>query len=74
VTPDGTLGVVYLPNAGRAITLDTSELGADYTARWVDPTTGDSEPATTGSTYAHGGANAAGGSDWLLVLESATPR
>jgi hypothetical protein len=75
VTPDGTLAVVYLPNAaGQTIALNTDLMGPGYTARWVDPTTGASTTTPTGPTYSQSGTNAAGGPDWLLVLESGTPR
>jgi hypothetical protein len=75
LTSDGTLAVIYLPAAtSQTITLNTSLLGPSHTARWVDPTTGASVPTATGSTYTKAGANAAGCADWLLVLESSTPR
>lgn len=72
VAPDGRLGVAYLPAAtSQTITVDQSKMGAGYTARWVDPANGSSVAATPGSTYTKSGANAAGGPDWLLVLEAA---
>ena len=74
LTQDGTLAVLYLPDATRTITLDTSLLGPGYTARWIDPTTGTSTPTPTGATYTHTAPNGAGDPDWLLVLESTTPR
>jgi hypothetical protein len=71
VTPDGTLAVIYLPAAtSQTITIDQSKMEAGYSARWVDPTNGTSTPATAGSSYHKTGSNAAGDSDWLLVLES----
>jgi hypothetical protein len=70
-TPDGRLAVVYLPHASRRITLDTTQLVAGHTARWVDPTNGASTPASPGTTYSRTKSNAAGDSDWLLVLEAA---
>ena len=74
LTSDCTLAVLYLPNATRTITLNTIRLGPGYTARWIDPTTGTSTPTGTGTTYTHTAPNAAGAPDWLLVLESTTPR
>ncbi len=74
VTDDGTLAAIYLPDATRTITIDPTRMGPGYTARWVDPTTGISIPTTTGTTYQHPTSNATGDPDWLLVLESDTPR
>jgi len=74
ITPNGTLALLYLPDATRTITLNTDLMGPGYTARWIAPTTGASTPATNGPTYTHPDANAAGSTDWLLVLESSTPR
>ena len=65
---DGTLGVIYMPSASSAITVDMSKIGANPTATWVDPTNGATSTATVGSSYSHTGTNAAGGADWLLVL------
>ncbi|WP_344148287.1 DUF4038 domain-containing protein [Nocardioides koreensis] len=71
ITRDGTLAVVYVPSAtSQTITLDTSQMGRGYTARWIDPTNGARVAAPTGTSYTKSGANAAGGPDWLLVLRS----
>lgn len=70
---DGTLAVVYLPNADRQITIDQALMGDGYTATWVDPTTGTGQAAVEGSTYRRSTPNAAGDPDWLLVLESDSP-
>lgn len=64
---DGSLAVIYLPNASSAITVDMTKIGANPTATWVDPTTGGTVSATPGSSYSRGN-NAAGDSDWLLLL------
>lgn len=69
ITPDGTLAVVYFP-VDQTITVDDTELGAGYTATWVDPTNGATSSATIASTYSPTGTNALGGADWLLVFES----
>ncbi len=75
ITRRGTLAVVYMPNAtSQTITLDTSQMGRGYTARWIDPTNGARVAAATGTKYTKSGANAAGGPDWLLVLKSDHPR
>ncbi len=75
VTGDGTLAVIYLPDAtSQTITIDQAKMGPGYVARWVDPTNGASTPTATGATYHKTGANAAGASDWLLVLEATTPK
>lgn len=64
---DGSLAVIYLPNAASAITVDTGQMGPNQTATWVDPTNGAQTSATVGSTYSRGN-NAAGATDWLLIL------
>src|SRR5699024_2314946 len=64
-SPDGTLGVVFLP-ASSTITVDTAKMGLNPTARWVDPTNGDSTPTSWGSSYTSPGVNASGDDDWLL--------
>jgi hypothetical protein len=69
-TPDGTLAVVYLPDANREITINEALMDDGYTARWVDPTTGIGPGADEGPTYRRTAPNAAGDTDWLLVLES----
>lgn len=72
-TPDGRLAVIYLPDASRQIRIDEDKMGAGYTARWVDPTNGDPTATSADPTYSRSQANAAGDSDWLLVLRSSTP-
>lgn len=75
-TPDGRLGLVYVPSA-RTIRVDLARLSGPVTARWYDPTAG-SFRAIDGSPFANGssqsfstpGTHADGGSDWVLVLES----
>lgn len=64
---DGTLAVIYMPNASSAITVDMTKIGASPTATWVDPTSGATFGATVGSSYSRGN-NAAGSTDWLLIL------
>lgn len=64
---DGSLAVVYLPNASSAITVDMTKIGSSPTATWVDPTNGTTSSATVGSTYSKGN-NAAGATDWFLIL------
>jgi hypothetical protein len=69
-TSDGELAVVYMPSATTtSVTVNNSVLTPSYTAKWVDPTNGASTSTSTGSTYTKTGTNAAGGTDWLLVLE-----
>jgi hypothetical protein len=64
---DGSLAVIYLPNAASAITVDMGEIGANPTATWVDPTTGGTFSETPDGSYSRGN-NAAADSDWLLIL------
>ncbi len=65
---DGTLAVVYLPNATSAITVSMAQIGSSPTATWVDPCNGATSSETVGSSYSHAGANSSGGTDWLLIL------
>ena len=74
ITRRGTLAVVYLPDAARAVTLATGRMRRGYTAHWVDPTNGARHAARTGTTYRRARANAAGGPDWLLVLQARVRR
>ncbi len=79
VTPDGTLGMAYLPQGGT-ITVAMSKLQNGVTARWFDPTD-DAFQAIAGSPFSNRGAhefatpgkNGAGDPDWVLVLEAARP-
>lgn len=64
---DGTLAVIFLPNASSAITVDMTKIGTNPTATWVDPTSGATSTATVGSSYSKGD-NAVGDTDWLLIL------
>ncbi len=74
ITPDGTLGVAYLPQQ-TTVTLDMSKMRGPITARWYDPTTGTSTTignfANTGSQQFTSPAEHKDGSDdWLLVVQS----
>jgi hypothetical protein len=77
LTPDGTLGMAYLPQGGT-ITVDMRKLQKDVTARWFDPSA-NSFQAIAGSPFANTGTqpftapgkNSAGEPDWVLVLETA---
>lgn len=78
LTPDGTLGMAYLPQGGT-ITVAMSKLQNDITARWFDPTN-DMFHAIAGSPFSNRGShrftspgkNSAGDPDWVLVLEAGT--
>lgn len=75
--PDGSYAVIYMPTA-RAITLEMSRLCGPATAKWFDPTTG-TYRAISGSPFPNIGTrqftppgnNAAGDSDWVLLLDAA---
>ena len=45
-------------------------MGPGYTARWVNPTNGESAGATERATYSRNSPHADGSNDWLLVLRS----
>jgi hypothetical protein len=66
-TPDGALGVVYVPTA-RTVTVDLSKLRPDVVATWFDPADGSVRPAT--APFTTPGKNAEGTHDWVLVFES----
>ena len=70
VTPDKSLAVIYCAVA-MSITIDQTKIATGYTATWVDPASGATTTATTGSTYASSGLgnNSAGNADWVLVLQ-----
>lgn len=69
---DGTLAVIYMPSASSAITVDMSKIGANPTATWVDPTSGATFSETPDGSYSRGN-NAAGATDWLLILTGDAP-
>ncbi|MGA3268609.1 MAG: DUF4038 domain-containing protein [Verrucomicrobiota bacterium] len=76
VTPDGTLGMAYLPQGGT-ITVDMSKLQNGITARWFDPgantfqAIAGSPLANTGTqNFTTPGKNSAGDPDWVLILET----
>ena len=75
-TPDGRLGLVYVPST-RTITVDLTAMSGPVTARWYDPTTG-SYQAIAGSPFSNASSHAFttpgphldGAGDWVLVLEA----
>ncbi len=74
-TPDGSLGMAYLPQGGT-ITIAMTKLQNGVTARWFDPscntfkTIAGSPFSNTGvQQFATPGKNASGEPDWVLVLE-----
>jgi hypothetical protein len=76
LTPDGSLGMAYLPQGGT-ITVAMTNLQNTITARWFDPST-NTITAIAGSPFSNTGTqnftppgnNSAGDPDWVLVLES----
>jgi hypothetical protein len=71
LTPDGTLAVLYLPNA-TTITVNTALLASGWTATWVDPVTTATSSAGAGPTFnsTAKGNNSQGNPDWVLVFQS----
>jgi hypothetical protein len=75
--PVGNLLVAYIPPAHPgSITVDMTAMSAPARARWLDPTSGAYQPDATPSVSNSGphdftppGANSAGASDWVLVLD-----
>lgn len=71
LTPDGALGVAYVPD-GREITVDLDQLEGTVTARVFDPATG-AFSAVDGSPFGSGGSrkiDPPGGSDAVLLFEA----
>jgi hypothetical protein len=76
LTPDGTLGMAYLPQGGT-ITVAMSKLQKGINARWFDPAD-NTFHAIAGSPFSNRGKhrftppgkNSAGDPDWVLVLEA----
>ena len=74
--PDGTLVITYAP-ASTTLTVNMAKMAGATTAQWYDPTTG-TFTAIAGSPFADTGSqqfstpgnNAAGDSDWVLLLQS----
>ena len=76
VTPDGSLGMAYLPRGGT-ITVAMTNLQNTISARWFDPsvnsftTIAGSPFSNTGTqNFTSPGNNSAGDPDWVLVLET----
>jgi hypothetical protein len=68
-TDDGRTAVIYAPagpTAGR-VSLDLARLASGLSATWVDPRTGDRQPA---SGSEDGRFDAPDGQDWLLILRA----
>ena len=75
VASDGSCGIVYLP-APRAITVALSKFRSPVSVRWFDPTSGqfksvEGSPFSTldKREFTPPARNAAGESDWVLVLK-----
>jgi Protein of unknown function (DUF4038)/Putative collagen-binding domain of a collagenase len=76
LTPDGSLGMAYLPQGGT-INVAMSKLRNGTIARWFDPTD-DTFKTISGSPFSNRGRhrftapgkNSAGDPDWVMVLEA----
>ncbi|MGB2589416.1 MAG: DUF4038 domain-containing protein [Candidatus Acidiferrum sp.] len=81
-TADGKTLLAYIPPASspsRTFTLDLALLATPSRARWFDPTSGkftsisgNSLPARGTARFSTLGKNAAGATDWILVLQVAS--
>lgn len=79
VASDGSVALIYLSNAST-ITINQAKLQANYTVKWIDPSTGAVHAGTPGSTYNSGAVdgtkailNSTGDPDWVLALVGPTP-
>jgi chitodextrinase len=76
LTPDGSLGMAYLPQGGT-ITVAMTKFQNTINARWFDPSA-NTFTAIAGSPFSNTGTqnftppgnNSAGNPDWVLVLET----
>lgn len=76
ITPDRTLGVVYLPAANSSIGVNMAKFSGSIRAQWFDPTSG-SRTTLAGSPFKNVGAqsfttpgpNSSGDPDWVLLLK-----
>jgi hypothetical protein len=73
-TPDGRLGVAYLPNGGT-IGVDMARLTLPVQARWFDPTNAEYQDAgrfgdSEVESFSTPSQNSTGDNDFILVLES----
>jgi hypothetical protein len=76
LTPDGSLGMAYLPQGGT-IAVNMTKLSGAVTARWYDPAAG-TYSAISGSPFGNTGTqnftspgnNSDGDPDWVLILEA----
>jgi hypothetical protein len=64
-------------HSGKAITVTLDRFPGAVSARWFDPTTGDTRPASAAPlsprgehTFTPPGQNAAGDADWMLAIEA----
>ena len=70
------VGFVYLPS-WRDVTVDTTLIAGRVSIRWYDPTSGayvlvqQDEAADPGRVVTHPGPNAAGDTDWVLLIMAA---
>lgn len=76
ITPDAKHALAFT-HSGKAITVTLNRFPGAVNARWFDPTTGDTRPASAAplnprgeDTYTPPGQNAAGDADWVLVMDT----
>ncbi len=73
-TPDGRLGIAYLPQP-TTLTVDMAKMRGPTKARWYDPTTGTyttigTLPNTGTHSFTSPAAHSDGSDDWVLVLQA----
>jgi hypothetical protein len=80
ITPDGRLGIAYMPSP-RALTVQMDCLSGPTYALWYDPSNGVYSPVAGSpfpnrgvKSFAPPGKNGDGDGDWVLVLETARRR
>src|SRR5262249_17209302 len=79
-TPDGQLGIAYMPTR-RTITVDMTQFSGPVIAQWFDPSngaytvlSGSRFPNTDPRQFTPSGSNHDGDGDLVLLLEAASER
>jgi hypothetical protein len=67
ITPDGTLGIAYLPTT-TTITVNLTGFSGSVTAKWIDPSTGVATTISGSQQFTSPGNTSDGQQDWVLLF------